>query len=134
MGRLSIAQGILRKSTGILRRIVAPIDGVGGVTLSQVCPHCHPRLRTTSGESLLEQCTWWCAACGGQCGWRAPKKGLGHARRHGPEATVFRAHGAPQGTCDNLINALKVLANKQKDGDGPEGNKCCRLVGEQSQQ
>ena len=35
--RLSIAQDILRKSMDFS----APIDGVGGVTLSDVCPRCH---------------------------------------------------------------------------------------------
>ena len=33
------------------------------------------------------------------------------------EARVFRAHAAPQGICDNLIHALKLLADQQKDGD-----------------
>ena len=28
---------------------------------------------------------------------------------------------APQGSCDNLINALKLLTNHQKDGEGPVG-------------
>ena len=32
---------------------------------------------------------------------------------------VFEAHAAPLGLCDNLINALKLLANQQKDGDSP---------------
>ena len=32
---------------------------------------------------------------------------------------VFKAHAAPLGLCDNLINALKLLANQQKDGDSP---------------
>ena len=41
IGRLSIAQDILRKSTNFLRRIIAPASGVGGVTLSCVCPHCN---------------------------------------------------------------------------------------------
>ena len=35
------------------------------------------------------------------------------------EAKVFKAHAAPLGLCDNLINALKLLANQQRDGDGP---------------
>ena len=34
------------------------------------------------------------------------------------EAKVFRAHAAPLGLCD-LINALNLLANQQKDGDSP---------------
>ena len=52
-GRVSIAQDIARKSTDSLRRIIAPSDGVGGVTLSHVCPHCHcfPLENTTSGGS-----------------------------------------------------------------------------------
>ena len=35
------------------------------------------------------------------------------------EAKVCRAHAAPQGVCDNFINALELLANQQKDGDCP---------------
>ena len=34
-------------------------------------------------------------------------------------AKVFKAHAAPLGLCDNLINALKLLANQQIDGDSP---------------
>ena len=33
------------------------------------------------------------------------------------QAKVFKAHAAPQGLCEN--NALKLLANQQKDGDSP---------------
>ena len=36
-------------------------------------------------------------------------------------ATVFQAHAAPQETCENLINALKILTNQQKDGDSQVG-------------
>ena len=35
------------------------------------------------------------------------------------EAKLFKAHAAPQGPCDNLVNALKLLANQQKEGDSP---------------
>ena len=35
------------------------------------------------------------------------------------EAKVFKAHAAPLGLCDNLVKALKPLANQQNDGDGP---------------
>ena len=35
------------------------------------------------------------------------------------QAKVFRAHAAPQGLCENLINAIKLLANQQEDGEGP---------------
>ena len=34
------------------------------------------------------------------------------------QAKVFSAHAVPQGLCANLINALKLLANQQEDGDG----------------
>ena len=33
------------------------------------------------------------------------------------EAKVCRAHAAPQGLCDKLIDALKLLSNQQRDGD-----------------
>ena len=35
------------------------------------------------------------------------------------QAKVFKAHAAPQSLCEKLINALKLLANQQKDGDSP---------------
>ena len=35
------------------------------------------------------------------------------------QADVFKAHAVPQGVCENLINALKLLANQQNDGDSP---------------
>ena len=34
------------------------------------------------------------------------------------QAKIFRAHAVPQGLYGNLINALKLLANQQEDGDG----------------
>ena len=34
------------------------------------------------------------------------------------QAKVFKAHAVPQGLRGNLINALKLLANQQEDGDG----------------
>ena len=34
------------------------------------------------------------------------------------QAKVFKAHAVPQGLCGNLINALKLPANQQEDGDG----------------
>ena len=39
-GRLSVAQEIRGKSTDFSRRIIAPMSGMGGVTLSHVCLHC----------------------------------------------------------------------------------------------
>ena len=37
VGRLGIVQEILRKNTDFLRRVIAPVGGMGGVTLSFVC-------------------------------------------------------------------------------------------------
>ena len=34
------------------------------------------------------------------------------------QAKVFREHAVPQDLCANLINAMKLLANRQEDGDG----------------
>ena len=34
------------------------------------------------------------------------------------QAKVFRAHAVPSGLSANLINALKLLASQQEDGDG----------------
>ena len=70
-----------------------------------------------------KQCSWWCAACGGQYDWRAPNRVLVIQDSVDPcEASVFRAHAAPQGLCDNLINSLKLLTNQQRDGDSPVGS------------
>ena len=35
------------------------------------------------------------------------------------EAKASRAHAAPQGSCENLIHSLQLLANQQTDGDSP---------------
>ena len=35
------------------------------------------------------------------------------------QAKVLKAHAVPQGLCENLINALKLLANQPKNGDSP---------------
>ena len=51
VGRLSIVQDILRQSTDFIRRTIAPVSGVGGVTLSHVCPHC--------SCFPLEDYIWW---------------------------------------------------------------------------
>ena len=50
--RQSIVQDILRKKTHFLRRIIVPVEGHRGVTLSYVCLHSRP-LEGTSGGSPL---------------------------------------------------------------------------------
>ena len=126
-GHVSIAQAILRKSTGFLRRITAPIDGVGGVTLSYVCHRipledciCWVSSGNGDGHKKKKQCRWWCAVCG-QYDWRAPNRVLVRQDTEHRNAKVFRARAAPQGKSDNLIHALKLLANQQNDGDSPVG-------------
>ena len=99
--------------------------------MSYVCPHCN--------SSPLEDCiswvstghgdgknrkkkhgNWWCAVCGGRYEWRAPNRILVvHFGTNANEAKVLNAYAVPQGLCGNLINALKLLANWQNDGDSP---------------
>ena len=133
-GRLGIVWEIHRKSTDFLRLIIAPVGGREGVTLSYICPHCNSftledyiwRVSIGHGDGnnrKKRHCSWWCAVCGGQYEWRAPKRILVvQLGTNEDEANVFRAHAVPQGLCENLINALKLLANQQKDGDSPIQN------------
>ena len=100
---------------------------MGIVTLSYVCPHCScfPLgdyiwwVSTGHGDGSNREkkhCNWWCAACGGQYEWRAPNRILVvQLAANANEAKVFKAHAPPLGLCDNQINALKLLANQQKD-------------------
>ena len=60
------------------------------------------------------------------CGMRRPvhlegtEQSLGHTRQHGPpRSKSVSSTCCAQGVCDNLINALKFMANPQKDGDNP---------------
>ena len=64
-GRKSIAQQILYNSTDFLRRIIVPVEGQGGITLSYVCPIAH-YIWWVSSAHRKKQCNSWCAACGGQ--------------------------------------------------------------------
>ena len=77
-------------------------------------------LRWVSSWHDEKQCIWWCAACSCQYDWWNPNRILvmqdSTDRR---EAKAFRAHAAPHGVCDNLINALKLLANQHQDSDSP---------------
>ena len=41
IGLFGISQEILRKRTDFLLRVIAPVGGMGGVTLSCVFPHCN---------------------------------------------------------------------------------------------
>ena len=54
-------------------RFIAPVEGHGGVTLSNVCPHCRRYLlEHCEVNKKKTQCNWWCSARGGKCDWRNP--------------------------------------------------------------
>ena len=50
---------------------------------------------------------------GNRTGFWSCKQGKVLSRRRSS-----KTHAIPQGLCENLINALKLLANQQEDGDG----------------
>ena len=120
IGRLGSVSEILRKSTG----------GMGGVTLSYVCAHC--------SSFPLEDNIWWVSTGHGD-GSNRRSIAVGGVRyveenTNGKHPTGYwfcssvpmpmklktsKAHAAPQGLCEKLIDALKLLANQQTDGDSP---------------
>ena len=111
IGRLSIAQDRLRNNTDFLRRVIAPVGGMG-VTLSYVCPRCNcfPLddntwwVSTGHGDGnnrKKKHCNWWCAARGGQYEWRAPNMVfVVLIGANADRAKVFKAHAAPLGLCE----------------------------------
>ena len=129
ISRLSIAQDILRQKVRTFR----------GESLRQsveweVSPHrtCASvsfafRLKTASGGSPRCMATaanrrkkqLQLVVCGLSRSVRlvGSEQGPGHARQCPREAKVFRAHDASQGVCGNLINSLKRLTGRQKDGE-----------------
>ena len=65
--------------------------------------------------------SWWCAICREKYDCGAPNRLLVvHTGESVNQTKVFRARAVPQRLCGNLINALKLLANQQEDGDGPK--------------
>ena len=109
-------------------------QSMGGVTLSRVCPHCNNFpldyiwwVSTGHGDGnnrKKRNCSWWCAACGGQYEWRAPNRILVQLGTYANEAKVCKAHAASQGPCDNLTKALMLLANQQKKWRQPDSEHC----------
>ena len=120
--KMSIVQEIMIRSTDYLRRIIGPVGGQGGVPMSYLCPHCN--------SFTVEDYIWWVS------GRKSTHiGGVRHVERKYDskqpnrllvvqsvdsidQAKVFKAHAVPQGLCANLINALRLLANQQEDGDG----------------
>ena len=64
--KMSIVQEIMLISTDYLRRIIAPVGGQGGVTMSYLCPHCNsfPLEDYVWWVSGRKSTKWWCAICG----------------------------------------------------------------------
>ena len=62
--------------------------------------------------------SWWCAICGETYDWKQSNRLLVVQTGESVEqAKVFKAHAVLRGRCANLINALKLLANQQEDGN-----------------
>ena len=120
-GKLSIVQEIMIRSLDCLRRIIAPVGGQKRVTMSYLCPKCN--------SFPLEDDVWWVSGWKGQQLvvhdlWR--KIRLEKTKQafwlYKQVKVSFRPRSlkqaVPQSLCGNLINALKLLANQQEDGDG----------------
>ena len=61
--KVSVVQELLFKSTDYLRRIIAPVGGQGGVTMSYLCPNCtgFPLEDYVCWVSGGKHTNWWCA-------------------------------------------------------------------------
>ena len=95
--------------------MIDPAGGQGGVKMSYLCPHCNscPLEDYVWLEEThqLVVCDLWKIR---QPNWLLVVQ-TGESVN---QANVFKANAVPQGLCGKLINALKLLANHQEDGDG----------------
>ena len=68
-------------STDHLRRIIAPVGGQGGVTVSFLCPHCNsfPLEDYVWWVSGRKTTKWWCTICGEKVRLEATKQAVGRA-------------------------------------------------------
>ena len=120
--RQSIVQHILRKCQDFMRRIVVSVKDQGGG---------HFVVRTVTDSRLNITFGGFCvgtersSAAGSvrlvaDSGMREIRtESWSYNPARSARDAMFRPHAAPQGMCDKLINALKILANQQKDGDSP---------------
>ena len=105
--RKFIVQQIMQKSTDFLMRIIVPVEGQGGShcrTCALIIISSRWKTATSCATKHGKQCNWWCAACGGQHRWRNPNG-------------IFVLQDSsdrrePQGVCENLVNAVKLLAGQ----------------------
>ena len=74
--KVSCVQQIMFKSTDYLRRIISPVGGQGGVTMSYLCPNCNsfPLEDYVWWVSGGKQTNWWCAICGEKYDWKQPNR------------------------------------------------------------
>ena len=96
--RKGIVQKVMQKSTDLLERIVVPVEGQGG-------SHC-PTCALIAADALMK-------VTPGALRWSTEtaarrvnsEQSLGYAGQK-----VFRAHAPPEGPCENLMCAIKLLA------------------------
>ena len=85
--RKTIVQQILQKSTELLRWIIVPVEGQGGVTLWSVCPHGH---RYPLEDNILcfiearEEAVQQVVHCARPVRLEEPEQGLDHRGQHRP--------------------------------------------------
>ena len=128
--RKRIVQQILQKSTDFLRRINVPVRGAGRSHIVVRVPSlpplaaCRsPRSKGDSSKKGKQPCDWRCTACSGQYNQKDPNRVLVILDSAGPsDASVFRAHAPPQGASENLMCALKLVANQEMGGGQPRGH------------
>ena len=120
--RKFIVQQIMQKSTDFLMRIIVPVEGQGGShcrTCALTIMSSRWKTATSCATKHGKQCNWWCAACGGQHRWRNPN-GI-FVLQDSSDRREARAHAPPQGVCENLVNAVKLLAGQLGGGSVVEG-------------
>ena len=106
--RKSIVQQILHRSRDFLRRIIVPVQGQGGVTLSSVCLlsvsagrlHLVGLVRARRQQQKRSSATGG-AACG-EPDWRNPNRVL----------MIQDSTDRSEGMCENHVNALTPLVNQ----------------------
>ena len=111
--------------TNVLRHVVGETKRRGAITCTYVYDHC----KLVSVEDLLWWVStnhrerlknnsmggWWCGACGQPYDFIKSDRLL--TLQFGDttnEQVVFLAHGAPDGECDNMISAVKLITKHDK--------------------
>ena len=120
IGRLGIAQEILRKSTDLLRRIIAPVDGTGGVTLSCVCPQC----KSFSLDEYI-----WCVSTGHGDSNNKERSSIATGGVRLVEANTNGEHPTGYWWCSSLPMPMKRRSSKRTQrlwGCVPDSKHCNR--------